>query len=111
MILLVMADVVSVSYPPVSLIPRYVRKRLVPKSGGSNSSLHFVEHAVSPPSSLWKFYLFALAFSRILSFLVEFLELCLGEKSFFAHILAKIARLSRISSHSSKEKQGILPFL
>ncbi len=61
-------------------------------------------------SSLRKFYLFALVFSCILPFLVDFPNLRVGERGFLALLLDKISRHGRIIPHSFKEKQEILPF-
>jgi hypothetical protein len=61
-------------------------------------------------SLLWKFYLFVIVFSCILPILVEFPKLRVGERGFFAPLLAKITWGGRISSLSLKEMQEILPF-
>ena len=61
-------------------------------------------------SSLLKFYLFALVFSCILPFLVEFPKLRVGERGFFERLLAKITWGGRIFPLSLEEKQEILPF-
>jgi hypothetical protein len=64
----------------------------------------------APVSSLLKFYLFALVFSCILPFLVEFPKLRVGERGFFERLLAKITWGGRIFLLSLEEKQEILPF-